>query len=100
MRKISLFLISVLCFNFSDAQILINEYSCSNTNTILNSFNEYDDWVEIYNAGGAAVNLTGYYLSDDPAEPMKWQIPTVAPVNAGARKNDLLQRQRCGSRQW
>ena len=86
MRKISLFLISVLCFNFSDAQILINEYSCSNTNTILNSFNEYDDWIEIYNAGGAAVNLTGYYLSDDPAEPMKWQIPTVAPVNAGARK--------------
>lgn len=68
------------------SQIVINEYSCSNTNTVTDAFNQYEDWVELYNIGGTAINLTGYYISDDPANPMKWQIPAVTPVNGGARK--------------
>lgn len=33
------------------------------------------DWIEIYNAGSADVDLTGMYLSDDPENPTMWQIP-------------------------
>lgn len=35
------------------------------------------DWVELYNQGNKAVDLTGAWLSDDPAQPVKWQIPNL-----------------------
>ena len=39
------------------------------------------DWVELTNTGTAPAVLTGAYLSNDPADPLKWQIPqlTVGP---------------------
>ena len=39
---------------------------------------EYDsnDWIELYNAGSADALLSGYYLSDNPADLKKWAIPT------------------------
>lgn len=40
------------------------------------------DWVELYNSTDAPVDLSGMGLSDDPAEPRKWQFPqgsTIAP---------------------
>lgn len=33
------------------------------------------DWVELYNGGSHSVDLQGWYLSDDPNEPYKWQFP-------------------------
>ncbi|HPI54636.1 MAG TPA: lamin tail domain-containing protein, partial [Chitinophagaceae bacterium] len=82
-----LFTISLLfCLSITQAQTVINEYSCSNISTILDAFNEYEDWVELYNSGASAQNLTGYYLSDDPANLMKWQIPANAPLNSGGRQ--------------
>lgn len=35
------------------------------------------DWVEITNTGKKTAVLTGAYLSNDPLEPLKWQIPTL-----------------------
>jgi hypothetical protein len=32
---------------------------------------EFDDWVEIYNAGSTPVNIAGMYLSDDRSDPFK-----------------------------
>ncbi|OFY87667.1 MAG: hypothetical protein A3F72_13145 [Bacteroidetes bacterium RIFCSPLOWO2_12_FULL_35_15] len=56
-------------------QIVINEYSCSNVSTINDNYGDTPDWVELYNAGGSAVSLTGYYLSDKISNPTKWAIP-------------------------
>ena len=38
-------------------------------------------WVELYNKGDSAVQLENYCLSDDEADPLKWQVSsgTVAP---------------------
>ena len=41
------------------------------------------DWVEIYNANGSAVDLSGMGLSDDPGHPRRWQFPDGAKVGAG-----------------
>ena len=42
-----------------------------------------DDWAELYNAGSAAVDLSGMGLSDNPAHPRKWQFPGGATIPAG-----------------
>ncbi len=41
------------------------------------------DWVELYNAGGAAVNLTGWSLTDDEGKPRKWYFPAGSSIAAG-----------------
>ena len=35
---------------------------------------QFDDWVELYNAGDAAIDMAGMYLTDDPAVPTQWKI--------------------------
>lgn len=35
------------------------------------------DWIEVYNAGDRAVSLGGFFVSDDPDEPGKWQFPDM-----------------------
>lgn len=65
------------------AQVLINEFSCSNVSTLQDNYNEYEDWIELHNPGGSSINLTGYFLSDDASQPMKWQVPNGITINAG-----------------
>ena len=36
---------------------------------------ENDDWIEFFNPGEIAVNLSGYYLSDEISDPFKWTFP-------------------------
>ncbi len=69
-------------FTCVQAQVLINEYSAANKNTITDNYSEYEDWIELYNAGSGAVDLTGYYLSDNKNNPTKWQIPSGV-INPG-----------------
>ena len=35
------------------------------------------DWIELRNTGNSVVNLAGWGLSDDPAQPMKWVFPAT-----------------------
>jgi hypothetical protein len=39
--------------------------------------------VELYNPTGSEKNLEGWYLSDDPADPGKWRIPSGTLIPAG-----------------
>jgi len=59
------------------AQLFINEVIPSNQTIISDNFGEYDDILEIYNNGNTTINLAGYYLSDDYANPTLWQIPST-----------------------
>lgn len=61
-------------FEFGEGQVMINEYSCSNRQ-LADDFGNFEDWIELYNPSPLAVDLTGYYLSDNPNNPMKWQFP-------------------------
>lgn len=68
------------------AQVLINEYSCSNESILTDPFGKYSDWVELYNPGGTPVTLSDLYLSDDPADLLKWQIPGTLTIPAGGKR--------------
>ncbi|MFO8012912.1 MAG: lamin tail domain-containing protein, partial [Phycisphaerae bacterium] len=41
------------------------------------------DWVEVYNTSAAAIDISGWFLSDDPAALDAWQIPAMAPLAPG-----------------
>ncbi len=62
--------------------VVINEFAASNT-LILDPAGEAEDWIELYNTTDAPVDLSGMYLSDDPAAVTMWQFPagTVIGVN-------------------
>ncbi|MDZ4823541.1 MAG: CotH kinase family protein [Flavobacteriales bacterium] len=68
------------------AQIVINEYTCSNLNVFTDDYGEYEDWIELYNAGAETVDLGGYYLTDISSELNKYQIPAGTTINAGGFK--------------
>ena len=80
-KALIIFALSIISFN-SDAQVIINEYSCSNMSGYTDNFGEREDWVELYNTTGAAIDLTGYYLSDKASDLLKWPIPSGSiPAN-------------------
>ena len=69
----------------SVSQVVINEYSCSNEATIADNYGDYNDWFELYNPSGAAINLGGFFLSDNNNNPTKWPIPAGVNIAAGGR---------------
>ncbi len=60
----------------TNAQIVINEYS-SSTSTFLDEYKEESDWIELFNTSSAEVDMKGWHLSDDEANPAKWTFPSV-----------------------
>lgn len=60
----------------------INEVMASNATSLADPQGQFDDWLEIYNAGDVAVDLAGMWLTDDPAEPTQWKFPAKAAVVA------------------
>lgn len=73
---------ALLLFLFSfqvQAQLSLNEFLASNNENIADESGDFEDWIEIYNAGSADINLAGYYISDDLLNPLLWQISTDDP---------------------
>jgi len=87
-RCFIILIISLLAQNYLFAQtnprVFINEVLSSNlsTNPDMVDFASFSDWIELYNDENVAVNVGGYYLSDDVTLPMKWQIPSNIVIPA------------------
>ena len=62
------------------AEVRINEVMAQN-GTYTNG-HAYD-WIELYNDGKKAVDLSGWGLSDKPGKPMKWVFPDGAKISGG-----------------
>lgn len=56
--------------------VFINEWMADNTDFLADPLDgEFDDWFELYNAGNETADLSGFLLSDDPAN-LEWtRIP-------------------------
>ncbi len=57
------------------AGLFINEVLARNSSVYLNDVGEYDDWIELYNQTLQPINVAGLYITDDPADPLKFKIP-------------------------
>jgi hypothetical protein len=65
--------------------LFINEFMASSTTCCPDDdggTEEFDDWIEIYNASGSPVDLGGMYLSDDLSDPFKSKIPNGVTIPA------------------
>ncbi len=62
--------------------LFINEFMADNTTCcpdVSSGANEYDDWIEIYNASAIPVNIGGMYFSEDKAKPLGHKIADTNP---------------------
>ena len=55
--------------------LYINEFMASNSTINADEVGEYDDWLEIYNAGNNSLDLGGFFLTDNVDNLTKWLIP-------------------------
>ena len=62
----------------SDSAVVVNELMAANRTTLRDGDGAYSDWVELFNTGSERVDLTGYGLSDDGGDLLKWRFPQVS----------------------
>lgn len=75
----------LLAFSYSvTAQVVVNELLASSDSLsgIVDEYGEYDDWVELYNMGSSAVDLSDYYIAQADTLLNKWQLPAGTSIPA------------------
>ncbi len=67
----------------TESEVVINEFLASNDAVVADQDGEFDDWIELYNTSETAIDLSGYFLSDNPENLDKYEIPsgTIIPAN-------------------
>ena len=57
--------------------LFVNEIMTASafTNGAMDEDGEFQGWIELYNGGDNAIELTGYYLSNNPQQPRRWRFP-------------------------
>ena len=55
----------------------ITEFMAANTRTLADSDGQFSDWIELHNPDPVAVNLAGWYLTDDAKNLTRWQLPAI-----------------------
>ncbi|MBN2214816.1 MAG: CotH kinase family protein [Bacteroidales bacterium] len=59
-------------------KLVISEFMALNNSVIQDEDGDYSDWIEIYNADMAEINLGGWYLTDEDDNYSKWAFPDLA----------------------
>jgi hypothetical protein len=76
--------IVAMCSWHASAQtIVINEILSVNDRAMRDPIGDFDDYVELFNAGKSAVSLAGYFISDDKDTLNKCRIPAGVSVPSG-----------------
>ena len=59
---------------------ILSEFQASNAKTLADEDGDSSDWIEIHNPAALPIDLGGWYLTDDPGDPARWQIPSPTPL--------------------
>src|SRR3954471_2299160 len=75
-------LLLLLLISRANAGPFISEFMADNQHTLSDEDGQFPDWIEIQNPDFAAVDLTGWFLSDNPQVLTKWAFPSLSlPAN-------------------
>lgn len=63
----------------------INEFMADNEKTLEDPAEPgaFEDWLEIYNPGMTIVDVSGMFITDNMANPTKWQVPQGVMIQPG-----------------
>lgn len=64
------------------AKVWILEFVADNNGPVVDENGDEEDWIEIYNDSGVAVDLSGWSLSDDESDLQKWIFPPGTTLGA------------------
>lgn len=68
---------------FAQSPVIINEFLAKNSSGLKDENGDYSDWIELFNRSASAVNVGGWYLTDNAKKLTKWRIPsTNMPPNS------------------
>jgi len=70
--------------------IRINEILTNNTSSCIDEYGNHSPWIEIVNTDYHAINIGGYYLTNNINNPKKYWIPTGDPRTIIAIRNYIL----------
>ncbi len=73
-----------------EAIFVINEFLASNDSCYADPHGDFDDWIEIYNAGNIPGDLGGMYFTDDLTELTNSMIPTTYPDSTTIYPGEFL----------
>ncbi len=59
--------------------VCLNEFMASNGTCLADGKGQYEDWIESYSLAPSPVDVGGMFLTDDPVEPARGQIPSDRP---------------------
>lgn len=59
------------------SHLVISEFMANDQSTLADEDGEHSGWIELHNPTAAAVNLAGYFLTDDEANPYQWALPAT-----------------------
>ena len=62
----------------ADSPVVVSEIVSTNRTTLADANGQYYDYIELYNRSNEAVDLTGWYLSDDVDNARKWRFPQLS----------------------
>lgn len=65
----------------SATRLIINEMMTNQNRGLADEDGDFVDWIELYNPTNQTVDLTGWSLTDDSAQPTKWLFPTLQLVS-------------------
>ena len=65
-----------------DIGLYINEFMASNATTLCDSFGNYSDWIELYNSTDTDMDISGFGISDNLSQPMKYRFPDGTTIAA------------------
>jgi hypothetical protein len=57
--------------------VWITEFKAVSNGSLLDEDGSWSDWIELYNAGPAAIDLDGWFLTDDRADLLRWSFPAT-----------------------
>ena len=61
----------------------IHELLANNTTGIRDEAGDREDWIELLNTGMTAIDISGYFLTDNLTAPKKWVFPQGTVIPAG-----------------
>ncbi|MDT8302279.1 MAG: lamin tail domain-containing protein, partial [Sedimentisphaerales bacterium] len=87
-KLLAVFALNVLLSGFIPSEraysaqlpLVINEFIASNSSSAQDPQGQYDDWIEIHNYGSDAIDIGGFYLTDNLSAPAKWRFPRNIPI--------------------